>query len=98
MSRPFAIVTGGSAGIGLELARLLARDGNDLVIAGSSDRVFDAAAELRALGAEVVAVKSDLAIEAGTDAVGREAAETGRKVDVAVTPASPSEARSRTSH
>ena len=59
-------------------------NGNDLLITGSSDRVFDAAAELRALGAEVVAVKSDLATEAGTDAVWRAAPETRRKFDAAV--------------
>ncbi len=84
MARPLAIVTGGSAGIGLEIARLLVLDGYDLLISGSSDRVFDAATELRALGADVTPVKSDLATADGTDAVWKAAVGTGRKVDVAV--------------
>ena len=37
------IVTGGSAGIGLEIARHLATDGNDILIVGRSvDRLEDA--------------------------------------------------------
>jgi short-subunit dehydrogenase len=31
-ARPFAIVTGASSGIGLELARLCAREGFDLLV------------------------------------------------------------------
>lgn len=84
MAKPYAIVTGGSAGIGLEFARLLARDNHDLLISGSSDRVHDAAAELRTLGADVVAVKSDLSTEEGTDAVLSAATATGRPADVAI--------------
>lgn len=84
MSRPLALVTGGSAGIGLELARLLANDGHDLLIAGSSDRVFDAAEALGETGTSVFAVKADLATDDGTDAVWRAATETGRNVEVAI--------------
>ena len=46
--------------------------------------MHEATAELRTLGADVVAVKSDLATDEGTDAVWNAAAETGRKVDVAI--------------
>jgi short-subunit dehydrogenase len=36
MTKPHAVVTGGSAGIGLELSRLLPKDGYDLFISGSA--------------------------------------------------------------
>lgn len=36
MTRTFAIVTGASTGIGLELARCCAKDGYDLLIAAKS--------------------------------------------------------------
>lgn len=84
MTRPFAAVTGGSAGLGFEFARLLALDGYDLLISGSSDRVNDAAERLRALGADVIAVKSDLATVEGTDAVWKAACAEGRRVEVAI--------------
>jgi short-subunit dehydrogenase len=49
---PLAVVTGASRGIGFALARELARRGCDLVIAASSRRVEEAAAELRRFEAE----------------------------------------------
>jgi uncharacterized protein len=64
--RPLAVVTGGSSGIGLELARQCAQNGFDLVIV--ADRPTDAAAsELRAEGASVEAVQADLATREGVD-------------------------------
>jgi len=77
MTNRLALVTGGSAGIGLELARMLARDGYELVVTGSSSRVHAAAEELRALGVDVVAVQSDLATEAGNTEVLDAVARTG---------------------
>jgi uncharacterized protein len=66
-SRKFAIVTGASAGIGLELAKCCARDGFDLLIAADEPEIFTAADTLRGLGATVQAVETDLAtIEPGS--------------------------------
>jgi len=78
-TRPFAIVTGASSGIGLELARLAARDGHDLLIAADRD-LGPAADELRALGASVETVEADLATTDGVDRL--YAAAAGRPVDL----------------
>jgi len=57
--RPLAIVTGASSGIGLELAKLAAGDGYDLVIAADTP-LDDAVQALEALGAQVSAAPVDL--------------------------------------
>lgn len=41
-TRPLAVVTGASSGIGLELAKCCARDGYDLVIAADEPEIHDA--------------------------------------------------------
>jgi short-subunit dehydrogenase len=66
-SRPLAIVTGASAGIGYELAKICAQNGFDLLIAADQPKIDEAARELRALGAPVEAVKADLAATQGVD-------------------------------
>lgn len=60
--RPAALVTGGSGGIGLELARCLARDRQEVVIVARREAgLAAAAAELRAAGARgVTTVPADL--------------------------------------
>jgi short-subunit dehydrogenase len=61
--RAAALITGGSGGIGLELARCLARDGHELVIVARREAgLAAAAAELRSAGAAgVTTVPADLA-------------------------------------
>ena len=58
--RKLAIVTGASTGIGLELAKLAAQDGYDLLVAADTPLV-DASAALKGLGVEVESVEADLA-------------------------------------
>jgi len=60
-SRPLAVVTGASAGIGYELAMLCARNGFDLVVAADQPKIAEAAQAFRALGVEAEPVEADLA-------------------------------------
>ena len=65
------VVTGGSQGIGREIARLLAGEGADLVLAARRTEVLEAtAAELRdQTGRSVVAVTADVATPDGPPAI-----------------------------
>src|SRR6266478_10258276 len=60
-TRPVALVTGASSGIGADLARELARDGHDLVLTARRQAPMEAlAAELEPYGAGSVVVAADL--------------------------------------
>ena len=65
--RPLAIVTGASAGIGYELAKICAEHGYDLIIAADQAMIHGAAEHFRELGATVDAVQADLATLEGVD-------------------------------
>ena len=67
--RPFALVTGASSGIGLELARQLATRGHDLLITAEEPAVAAHVAELRALGAEVTTFVADLRTGEGVESL-----------------------------
>ena len=75
----FAIVTGASTGIGLELAKRCAAGGFDLLIAADEPQIEQVAESLRPLGREVEAVQADLATTEGVDRL--YAATKGRPVD-----------------
>ena len=81
-SRPLAVVTGASSGIGRELARLAAQDGHDLVIVADQGDLEGAAALFRTAGAIVDAVEADLSTSFGVDKL--MLAIDGRPVDVLV--------------
>jgi short-subunit dehydrogenase len=66
-SRPLAVVTGASTGIGYELAKCCVEEGFDLVIAADQPKIEDAAVEFRGMGAQVSAVHTDLARLEGVD-------------------------------
>ncbi|HKR11637.1 MAG TPA: SDR family NAD(P)-dependent oxidoreductase [Pyrinomonadaceae bacterium] len=62
-----AIVTGASAGIGYELARICAENGFDLLIAADQSKIKQAAEEFRQYGVNVEAIEADLATREGVD-------------------------------
>jgi uncharacterized protein len=84
--RPVAVVTGASSGIGLELARVLAREGHDLVlVARREPELRSLAAELSSrFGAESTVIAADLSQPDGADYVYESVMNDGLKVDVLV--------------
>lgn len=81
-ARPLAVITGASSGIGLDLARIAADEGYDLVIAADEAEIHRAADQLREGGARVDAVEADLATVDGVDRL--YAALGGRRADVLI--------------
>ena len=65
--RPLALVTGGSSGIGFELAAQLARRGYDVAISGRSGRVHESAATLESLGVNAYALQADASTYDGVE-------------------------------
>ncbi|HET6390371.1 SDR family NAD(P)-dependent oxidoreductase [Hyphomicrobium sp.] len=68
-TRPTALVTGASTGIGYELAKCCAKNGYNLIIVADEPRINDAAAELSGFGTGVEAIEADLAKREGVDKV-----------------------------
>ncbi|MFF5448066.1 SDR family NAD(P)-dependent oxidoreductase [Streptomyces sp. NPDC012888] len=83
-TRPLALVTGASSGIGLELGRELAVHGYDLILAAEDDALHTAAERLRHHGTDVRAVQADLATYDGVETVYASTRIRGAPVDVAV--------------
>ncbi len=79
-TRPLAVVTGASSGIGYELAKLCAEHGHDLIIAADRPSLVEAEQALRNLGVDVEAVETDLSTEAGVEKLIDRLA--GRPVDI----------------
>jgi short-subunit dehydrogenase len=76
-SRPLAVVTGASSGIGLELARQFADNGFDLIVAAEDAAIGDAAAEL---DTAAEAVRVDLATHEGVERLYEQIRMDGRPV------------------
>jgi uncharacterized protein len=82
-TRPLALVTGASSGIGLELARQFAGAGFDLVVTAEDAELADAATSLRSSGGEVLAVQADLRDAEGVERVWAAVQERARPLDAA---------------
>ncbi|WP_428486534.1 SDR family NAD(P)-dependent oxidoreductase [Rhodopila sp.] len=80
--RSFAVVTGGSNGIGFELARQFLANGFDVLIAAQDEaHLRDAAGQLSADGGTVTCWAGDLGREDQVDALHAAIRDTGRPVD-----------------
>jgi len=82
MNQPkLAIVTGASSGIGLEIAKLAAEDGYDLIVAADTPFV-EAAPALKETGANVDELETDLSTPHGVEQLLSKV--SGRPIDVLV--------------
>ena len=81
MSRPLALVTGASSGIGRELAKVFAAHGHDLVLCAEDDAIRTVATQID--NVDVRAVQADLRTSEGIQRVWDFAHEGGRTLDVA---------------
>lgn len=82
--KKLALITGASSGIGLELARVFAKENYNLIIVSGKERIEDTAKLLRQYDAEVKAVKADLSTLEGVESLYSEIQTMGRPLDVAV--------------
>ena len=82
-TRPLALVTGASSGIGLELAKQFAAHDFDLIIAAEDAELQDAARGIASAGVDVDAVQADLATEAGIEALWARVQAGGRPLTAA---------------
>src|SRR5688500_16680297 len=84
MTRPLALVTGASSGIGKEIARVLAADHDLILTARRADQLAALADELAPAGAACTVVPADLADPAAPRALYDAVAAGGRPLDVLV--------------
>jgi short-subunit dehydrogenase len=84
-TRPLALVTGASSGIGADLARELARDGHDLVLTARRVAPMETlASELEAVGAASVVIPADLSAPGGAAALANAIEARGLVVEVLI--------------
>jgi short-subunit dehydrogenase len=79
-TRPLAVITGASSGIGYELAKQFAEHDHDLLICAEDEGVHGAGRRLEALGAKVEVVQQDLRSYDGVESLCSAITATGREV------------------
>jgi short-subunit dehydrogenase len=82
-TKPLAVVTGASSGIGFELAKVFAENGFDLLVNAEDGRLGAAAEQLHITGAQVQPVPADLSSYDGVEQLYAAIASTGRPVSAA---------------
>ena len=81
LTRPLAVVTGASNGIGYELAKQFAQNNFDLLVTATGPSINEAAQAFEKLGARVETVQADLATYEGVETLYDKIKATGRSVD-----------------
>lgn len=79
-TKPLAVVTGASSGIGYELARQFARHDYDLIVCAEDAGLQDAVRAFEAMGAGVQAMQADLAMHDGVHQLRDAIEDAGRPV------------------
>jgi len=82
MAGQLALVTGASSGIGLSLAKELARRGYDLVVCSAGERLDEATEVLEGNGVSVHKVQADLATREGVEKLWSEVTALKRDLDI----------------
>jgi short-subunit dehydrogenase len=82
-TKPLAVVTGASSGIGFELAKQFAGNGFDLLVNAEDEGLGSAAEQLRAAGAHVQPLRADLSTYEGVEELYVAIVSTGRPVSAA---------------
>lgn len=78
----YTLITGASEGLGVEFARIAARDRRNLILTARSEHKLNALAEdLRKKNLDVVVIPADLSVPGEADRLWSEAAD-GRQIDV----------------
>jgi short-subunit dehydrogenase len=81
MGDRFAVITGASSGIGLELAHQFTRHRFDVLICADDGQIYDAARAIAEPGTEVIPVQVDLRTPEGVEGLYRRIKDTSRQVD-----------------
>ncbi|MDB9512359.1 SDR family NAD(P)-dependent oxidoreductase [Kamptonema animale CS-326] len=81
LTRPLAVVTGASNGIGYELAKQFAQNNFDLLVTATGASIKEAALAFEQLGAKVLTVEADLATYDGVETLYSKIKETNRPVE-----------------
>lgn len=79
--RPLALITGASSGIGLELSRVFAKNGFDLVMVAEDAGIFSAAKQIQSDGTKAEALQINLAENGGVEELFTQIETQGKVLD-----------------